>query len=110
RPAAHRDILRPSREPSQDLTMNDVEQLVEATYMGNSLWEWTIAAGVAVAAFLVLLLIRRAIRSRYQKLAATPETELLELPLKVASRTTVLTVVVTSLFIGSQWLNLPPAI
>ncbi len=90
--------------------MNDVEKLVEATYMGNTLWQWTVAAGIAVVVFLVLLLIRRTIRSRYQKLAATPETEFLELPFKVASRTTVLTVVVTSLFIGSQWLTLPPAV
>ncbi|WP_129641709.1 mechanosensitive ion channel family protein [Peristeroidobacter agariperforans] len=90
--------------------MTDVENLVEATYMGNTLWELAVAAGVAVAVFLVLLLIRRAIRSRYQKLAATPETEFLELPLKVASRTTVLTVLLTALFIGSQWLTLAPAV
>lgn len=90
--------------------MNDVEKLVEATYMGNTLWQWSVATGIAAIAFLVLLLIRRTIRARYQKLAATPETEFLELPFKVASRTTVLTVVVTSLFIGSQWLTLPPAV
>jgi len=90
--------------------MNDVEKLVEATYLGNTPWDWAIAAGVALAVFVLLLLIRRAIHSRYQKFAATPETELLELPLKVASRTTFLTVVVTSLFVGSHWLNLPSAI
>ncbi|WP_129781105.1 mechanosensitive ion channel family protein [Peristeroidobacter soli] len=90
--------------------MNDVEKLVDATYMDNTLWQWTVAASIAVGVFLVLLLIRRTIRSRYQKMAATPETEFLELPLKVASRTTVLTVVVTSLFVGAQWLTLPPAV
>src|SRR5688500_10660174 len=90
--------------------MTDVENLVEATYMGNTLWDLAVAAGVAAAVFLVLLLIRRTVRSRYQKLAATPETEFLELPLKVASRTTLLTVVLTSVFIGSQWLKLPPAV
>lgn len=87
--------------------MTDVENLVEATYMGNTVWQLAVAAGVAAAVFLVLLLFRRAVRSRYRKLAATPETEFLELPLKVASSTTVLTVLLTSLFIGSQWLNLP---
>ena len=71
--------------------MTDVEGLVEATYMGNTVWQLAVAAGVAAAVFLVLLLIRRAVRSRYQKLAATPETEFLELPLKVASRTTMCT-------------------
>ncbi|MFC4309987.1 mechanosensitive ion channel family protein [Steroidobacter flavus] len=90
--------------------MNDVEQLVDATYIDNTLWQWTVAASIAVVALLVLLLIRRTVRSRYKKMAATPETEFLELPLKVASRTTLLTVIVTSLFIGSQWLKLPPTV
>jgi small-conductance mechanosensitive channel len=90
--------------------MADVEHLVEATYLGNTLWQWAVAAGIAVAALVVLLLLRRAIRSRYEKLAATPEIELLELPLKVISRTTLLTVLVASLFIGSQWLKLPATV
>lgn len=89
--------------------MNEVERLVDATYLGNTLWELTVAAGVAVGALFILLLIRRAIRGRYEKLAATPETEFLELPFRVVSRTTVLTITVASLFIGSQWLSLPPA-
>jgi small-conductance mechanosensitive channel len=89
--------------------MTDVEQLVDATYMGNTLWQLTVAAGIAVAAFLLLLLIRRAVRSRYEKLAATPETEFLEIPFKVASRTTVFSVLIASLFIGAQWLKLPPS-
>ncbi len=90
--------------------MTEVEHLVEATYLGNTLWRWTVAAGIAIAAFLLLLLIRSAVQSRYQKLAATPEVEFLELPFKVISRTTLLTVLVTSLFIGSQWLKLPDAV
>ncbi|MDY6946247.1 MAG: mechanosensitive ion channel, partial [Pseudomonadota bacterium] len=89
--------------------MNEVERLVDVTYMGNTLWQWTIAAGVAVGVFFVLLLIRRAIRGRYEKLAATPQHELLELPLQIASRTTVLTITVASLFVGAQWLILPAA-
>ena len=28
--------------------MNDVEKLVEATYLGNTLWQWTVASSVAV--------------------------------------------------------------
>ena len=87
--------------------MNEVEQLVDATYMGNTLWQLAVAAGIAVAAFFILLLIRRTVRARYEKLAATPATEFLELPLRVASRTTVLFLLIASLFIGAQWLKLP---
>lgn len=88
--------------------MTQVEQLVEATYMGNTLWQLTVAASVSVATFFVLLLIRRALNSRYTKLAATPEAELLELPLHMASRTTVLFILMSALFVGAQWLVLPP--
>jgi len=52
--------------------------------------DWTrvaLAAGVAVAVLLVLWLARSAARHRYAKLAATEVTELLEVPMKVASRT-----------------------
>jgi small-conductance mechanosensitive channel len=90
--------------------MTQVEKLVEATYMGNTLWQLTVAAGVAIGTFFVLLLIRRAIKSRYLKLAATPETELLELPLHMASRTTLLFILVASLLVSAQWLILPPPI
>ncbi|HEY0943542.1 MAG TPA: mechanosensitive ion channel domain-containing protein [Steroidobacter sp.] len=87
--------------------MNEVERLVDATYLGNTLWELTVAAGIAVGAFLILLLIRRAIRARYEKLAATPQTEFLELPTRIASSTTALTITIAALFIGAQWLTLP---
>jgi small-conductance mechanosensitive channel len=90
--------------------MTQVERLVEATYMGNTLWQLTVAAGVAVAMLFVLLLVRRTVSSRYAKMAATPETELLELPLQMASRTTLLFILVAAVFVGAQWLKLPPPI
>lgn len=90
--------------------MTQVEKLVEATYMGNTLWQLTVAAGVAVATFFVLLLIRRTLSSRYAKMAATPESELLELPLHMASRTTLLFILVAATFVGTQWLKLPPPV
>lgn len=87
--------------------MTQVEKLVETTYMNNTLWQLTVAAGVAVGTFFILLLIRRALSSRYAKLAATPETELLELPLHMASRTTLLFVLTSAIFLAAQWLTLP---
>jgi small-conductance mechanosensitive channel len=90
--------------------MTQVERLVEATYMGNTLWQLTVAAGVALATFFVLLLIRRTVSARYAKMAETPETELFELPLHMASRTTLLFIVVAAVFVSAQWLKLPPPI
>jgi small-conductance mechanosensitive channel len=90
--------------------MTQVEKLVETTYMDNTLWQLTVAAGVAVGTFFILLLIRRAVSSRYEKLAATPESELLELPLHMASRTTLLFVLMSAIFVGAQWLTLPPPV
>jgi small-conductance mechanosensitive channel len=57
-----------------------------------------------------LLLVRRLVRSQYQRLAATPQIELLELPLHVASRTTVLFLIIMSLFAGLHAVQLPPKV
>jgi hypothetical protein len=56
----------------------------------------------------VLLFVRRIARSQYERLAATPQTEIMELPLKVVSRTTVLFIVIAAVFAGLQALALPP--
>ncbi|HMN43583.1 MAG TPA: mechanosensitive ion channel family protein [Povalibacter sp.] len=88
--------------------MNEVERFLDHSYYGNSLWQWTIAATVLVSVLLVTLLIRRVIRSRYQRLAATPQTELMELPLKVASHTGLLFLVIVSVYAACSVLSLPP--
>jgi small-conductance mechanosensitive channel len=87
--------------------MNDIERLVDATYLGNTWWDLAVAGGIAVGVFVILLLVRRAVRSRYRKFAATAETEFLELPFRIASRTTLLTMFVSALFAGAHWLKLP---
>jgi small-conductance mechanosensitive channel len=56
----------------------------------------------------VLLVIRRLVRSNYTRLAATPQTELMELPLKVASRTTGLFLLLIAAFVGLQAVELAP--
>lgn len=90
--------------------MTEVTQLLDQTYFDNTLWQWTLAAGLLAGVFLVTMLIRRIVRARYERLAATPQTELLELPLKVASHTGVLFLLVLSLYIASTVLALPPKI
>src|SRR5437868_9769910 len=86
--------------------MTEVEQLLDQTYFNKTLWQWTVTAAVAVGVLFVLTVIRRIVRSRYAHMAATPETEFLELPLKVASRTTATFILIASLYAGLQFLEL----
>src|SRR5688572_6481829 len=88
--------------------MTELLELFDTKYFGNTTGQWLIASAVFLAVFFGLLLIRRIIRSQYTKVAATPKTEFIELPLLVASHTTLLFIVITSLFAGAQWLSLPP--
>ena len=73
-------------------------------FLGNAPWRWLVAGVVGLGIFFVLLLLRRLSSKQYQRLAATPENELLELPLHVASRTTGLFLLIASLFLGLQTL------
>lgn len=88
--------------------MAEVERLLDQAYFNNTLLQWTLAAGTFAVLFFVLLIIRRIIRSNYQRMAATARTEFMELPLKVASHTALLFLLIISLFAGLQFLTLPP--
>lgn len=85
--------------------MLSVEQLSHLPLFTNTLLDWTIALGVALATLFVLLAIRRMVRSYYRRVQATAETELLEIPTQVLSRTTLLLLLVIALFVGAQWLT-----
>jgi small-conductance mechanosensitive channel len=86
--------------------MPDLDALSRLPLFDNSLLDWSIALGVAVVALAVLLIARRSVRAWHAKLQATPETELLEIPLQVLSRTTLLTLIAVALYVGAQALML----
>lgn len=90
--------------------MSEFDELFARSYLGDSLLHWSVALGILVGVFFGLLALRRIIRAQYEKLAATPETELLELPLHVASRTTVLYLFILALFAGLKAVQLPPGV
>ena len=83
-----------------------MQQLFD-NFLGNAPWRWLVAGAVAFGIFFVLLLLRRLARKQYAHLEATPQEEFLELPLHVASRTAVLFLLITSIFLGLQTLELP---
>ena len=87
--------------------MTEVEGMLYAPILGNSLMRWLIAAGVIVGIYIIMMLLNRLIRARYRRLAATPQAEFLEMPLQIATRTTVVFRVVASLTLAMLILELP---
>lgn len=81
-------------------TMNGVKEFLELSIFRNSVLDWSAAVGLAIGLFLVLLTLRRFIHRHYQRLVQTPETELLELPLQILSRTGIPFFLVLSIFAG----------
>jgi small-conductance mechanosensitive channel len=88
--------------------MSELEALFQAKYFGNTTWQWGVAAVIALVVFVALLLLRRLVRSYYTRLLATPQAELFELPLLVASRTTAGFALIAALFAGLNTLQLSP--
>ena len=85
--------------------MIDLKKLSGMPLFDNSLLQWTIAAAIAIAVFVVLMSARRAVRGYHKRLQATPKTEILEIPLEVLSRTTLLFFVVVALYCGLKTLT-----
>jgi small-conductance mechanosensitive channel len=84
-----------------------MQQLFD-NFLGNAPWRWLIAGAVTFAIFFVLLLLRRLASKQYARLAATAQEEFLEVPLHVASRTTLWFLLIASVFLGLLTLALPP--
>jgi small-conductance mechanosensitive channel len=87
--------------------MTDLTELLQRNYLHNALSQWLIALAITLAVFFVGLTVRRLIKRQYKRYAATTQVELIELPLKVASRTTGLFLLIVATFIGLQVLEMP---
>lgn len=90
--------------------MPDYSELASAPLFQNPPLQWLIAGGVAIGVYLVLTTVRRMIRNYYQRMKATPETEWLELPLQVLSRTTSISFFIWSIYAGFQMLTYGPGL
>jgi small-conductance mechanosensitive channel len=87
--------------------MNTFFITLDDLYLENRLSTWLWALMVGCSVLLITLTIRRIIRSHSKRLAATPEVELIEVPLLIASRTNALFLLVISVFAGMLALRLP---
>lgn len=88
--------------------MTELSNLTQLPLFNNSALDWSVALGIATLALIVLLTLRRAVRAYHKRMLATAQTELLEIPSQVLSRTTLLLLVAVSLYIGTQWLTTGP--
>lgn len=86
--------------------MTEFDELIEQQYFGNSVWDLAVAATIFVVVFFALLLLRRLIHSHYTRPTAESQADLIELPLRVAGRTTLGFMLVAALYAGAETLTL----
>ena len=88
--------------------MPNLENLSELPIFESTWLAWLLALAVALGTFLVLLVLRRLVRSHCARLQKTERTELLEIPLQVLSRTTAFFFFFVALSLGAQALSVGP--
>jgi len=82
------------------------DRLREMPLFQNSLVSWLIALATAVILLLVLVAVRSFVRRQHRRMLSTENTELLEVPVEILSRTTLLFFVILSLFVGLSTLDM----
>jgi len=82
-------------------------EMLDRLFFGNSVTQWAIALGAALLVFFAALTARRMVRRYYRRFAKTEELEVIEVPLKVAARTSVLFLLVLSSFTAVSILSTP---
>ncbi|HEU4653840.1 MAG TPA: mechanosensitive ion channel family protein [Steroidobacteraceae bacterium] len=88
--------------------MFDVDWTRWALLKNNSWLDCFIAASVAVGALVLLFILRYWVRKYYERMLKTPETEVLEIPMGVLSRTTALFFLALAVYAGIQSLTIGP--
>ena len=88
--------------------MPTLEEILKRPLFANAPLDLLIAIGIVVGSFVLLLLLRRLVRRYHDKLQATPQVELLEIPLQVLSKTTLPLFIALSLFLGLGTVAIAP--
>lgn len=86
--------------------MNTVIRTLDQLYLGNTMTQWWWALTIFGAALVIGLALKRVVKYYYQRMEKTVEVELMEMPLKVISRTANTFLVIVSLFTALQSLKL----
>lgn len=82
-------------------------EVMDSVYFGNTVPTYLVATGIAVAAFLALLLVRRVAARRLRGLAEKTKTELDDLLVDILEATKVFILAIVALYLASQVLSLP---
>jgi len=85
----------------------DLTNWIEYSVLGNSLALWAVAAAAATVVFTVLLIVRRIIRKRLEKLAQSREVAALKIAADVVSKTKVWLLLLVALFAATRFLDFP---
>ncbi len=80
------------------------------SFLANTLLQWATALGIALAAFFVLLLLRRLIVGRLGRRAGSTAGGLDDIAVDLARRTRTLLILVPSIWLGSLGLQIGPAV
>ncbi len=87
--------------------MELLNHTLDRTFLNNAVWQWLMAAGAMLLVVLPALLVRRSIRRHAKRRAAGAQRQLIDLPLRVASRTRTLFIVIVGCIAGARLLELP---
>ncbi len=88
--------------------MMDFDQWREWPLFNNSASTWLVAGGVTLVVLTVLLILRPMVRRYSERMRLTERTEILEIPMEVLSRTTLLFLVIVAVSMGLKSLELGP--
>jgi small-conductance mechanosensitive channel len=83
-----------------------IDEIFALPIFRNSPLEWAAAVCIAVALLLTLLLVRKMVRRYHARMLTTRQVELLEMPLEILSRTTLVFFLALSVFAGLRTLEM----
>jgi small-conductance mechanosensitive channel len=84
--------------------------LLESVYLGNTVRDWLIAAGIAAVVFVVLQVIQRVAVRKLSKVAAKTDNKIDDLVVSMIRQTKLIILLMTSIYIASFAVSLKPSV
>lgn len=83
--------------------------LLESIYLGNTVKEWLIAAGITAVVFVVLEIVRRVAVSKLSKVAELTDNKIDDLIVNMLKKTKLIILLIASIYVGSFAVSLKPS-